>query len=400
MRPVLRRTATTGLSVLLAATPVICRAQEPDRLRIESYLKSLAPVNSPVFTAEQANTLAAWPLSCMDHPQPPPEGDQYLWDYASKPRLDSDYDKTHAFYSCYDWHSAVNSSWAMVALLKDFPNLPLASLLHEKLTDHLGQKNIAGEVEFFKEAKGFEKPYGYAWLLKLYAEIKTWNDPAAAKLASNLQPLAELFSVKLIEFFDHLPYATRVGVHPNTALSMTLVLDYANTTSDTKLKDAVLRNASRLFGKDEHCPTWFEPGGTEFLSPCLAEAQLMAHTMDRTAYAHWLSKFLPPLYSPEFQPLVQPVDISRLQNPEELAGKSHLIGLAFHRAFAIAAIADALPPSDPRAAALRTLSKRDASSGFAALSEAGYMGSHWLGTYALLYLRASYHDPPTNPQSR
>jgi len=341
-------------------------------------------VANPVFTAEQANTLAAWPLSCVDHPQPPPEGGQYLWQYGAKPRLEEDYDKTHACYSCYDWHAAVNSLCTMVALLNDFPELPLGKLLHEKLIDHMGQKNIAGEVEFFKEAKGFEKPYGYAWLLKLYAEIKTWNDPAAAKLAENLQPLVNLFSGKLVEFFDHLPYASRTGVHPNTALSMTLVLDYTDTVPDAKLKDAVLRNATRLFGQDERCPTWFEPGGTEFLSPCLAEAQLMSRTMDRAAYARWLDRFLPPVYSSDFQSLVKPVDINGLQNPDELAGKSHLIGLAFHRAYAMTSIADALSQDDPRAGALRALSAREAASGFGVLTEAGYMGSHWLGTYTVL----------------
>jgi hypothetical protein len=397
MRLVSRRITTSFLCALLATTSRTGGAQEPDRQRIESYLRSLPPVESPIFSTAQANTVAAWPLSCTDHPHPPPERGQYLWDYASKPRLDADYDKTHASYSCYDWHSAVNSLWTMAALLKDFPDLPLARLLHEELTDHMGQKNISGEVEFFNQAKGFEKPCGYAWLLKLSAEIKTWNDPAAAKLATNLQPPVELFSSKLGEFFDHLPYPSRTRVHPNTALSMTLVLDYTCTVLDQKLKDSVLHKATRLFGKDEHPPPWFEAGGTEFLSPCLAEAQLMSHTMDRATHAHWLSSFLTPVYSPEFQPLVQPVAISGLRTPDELAGKSHLIGLAFQRAFAMTAIADALPQNDPRVGALRALSARESNSGFAVLSEAGYMGSHWLGTYAVLYLRANRHDTPLPP---
>ncbi|WP_263381422.1 DUF2891 domain-containing protein [Granulicella arctica] len=397
MRRASRYLGAIVVSVALASASLHSGAQEHDRTRIEAYLKTLPPVIQPAFTVEQASTLAAWPLPCMDHPQPSPEGGLYLWQYDAKPRLEENYDKTHAFYSCYDWHSAVNSSWTIVALLKDFPELPLAKLLHEKITDHLGEQNITGEVAFFKDAKGFEKPYGYAWLLKLYAEIKTWNDPAAAKLMANLQPLVDLFSGKLVEFFDHLPYASRTGVHPNTALSMTLVLDYTSVVADPKLQDAVLRNATRLFAKDERCPTWFEPGGTELLSPCLAEAQLMSHTMDRAAYAQWLSRFLSVVYSADFQPLIKPVEISALQSPEELAGKSHLIGLAFHRAFAMTSIADALPQNDPRAEVFRALSAREAASGFSVLTDAGYMGSHWLGTYAVLYLRASRHDPPHQP---
>ena len=38
-----------------------------------------------------------------------------------------------AFYGCTDWHSAVNSTWAMVKVLKDFPDAPLGGLIREKL---------------------------------------------------------------------------------------------------------------------------------------------------------------------------------------------------------------------------------------------------------------------------
>ncbi|WP_213806727.1 DUF2891 family protein [Granulicella sp. dw_53] len=362
--------------------------------RMAAYGRTLPHATVPKFGPEEAVALAAWPLSCIDHPQAAPEGAQYLWLYGSRPQLPADYDKTRAFYGCYDWHSAVNSMWMMVALSKDYPNLALASLMREKLIEHLDQKNIAGELEFFKQAKAFEKPYGYAWLLKLDAELKTWNDPDAAKIATNLEPLVQMFSGKLIEYFDHLPYASRAGVHPNTALSMTLVLDYVDTVPDQKLNDAVLRNAKRLFMADRQCPTAFEPGGTEFLSPCLAEAQLMIRILPAAKYSAWIDTFLPQFDSPEFQTLAKAVDVSSITSKEEFAGKSHLIGLAFQRAMAMSKIADALPPADPRVPVLHQLAALNASHGFGALFEAGYLGSHWLGTYAVLYLRAARHAGP------
>jgi hypothetical protein len=367
--------------------------------RMASYGRTLSKPSVPEFGTEEALALGAWPLSCIDHPQAAPEGAQYLWLYGSRPQLPADYDKTRAFYGCYDWHSAVNSMWMMVALSKDYPRLSLAPLMREKLTEHLDQKNIAGELEFFKQAKAFEKPYGYAWLLKLYAELKTWNDPEAAKIAANLEPLVHFFSGKLIEYFDHLPYASRTGVHPNTALSMTLVLDYVSTVPDQALNDAVVRNAKRLFLADRQCPTAFEPGGTEFLSPCLAEAQLMSRILPATEYPAWLNTFLPQLDAPEYQTLAKAVDVSSITSKEEFAGKSHLIGLAFQRAMAMVKIADALPPKDPRIPVLHQLADINASHGFGALSEAGYLGSHWLGTYAVLYLRAAHHvgPQPTGP---
>lgn len=365
----------------------------PDAARLAAYSRSLPKVSVPAFGLEQATYLSAWPLSCVDHPQAPPEGAQYLWLYGQRPDLPTDYDKTRAFYGCYDWHSAVNSTWMMVALSKDYQDLPLRRLLQEKLTEHLGAKNIAGELEFFKQAKNFEKPYGYAWLLKLHAELHTWNDPEAAKLAVDVQPLRDFFSGKLQEYYDHLPVASRAGVHPNTAMSMVLVLDALSAVPDDKLHDAVVRNAYRLFASDRDCPTAYEPGGTEFLSPCLAEAQLMSRILPHEQYAQWLADFLPPFYAPQFQTLAKAVDVSKITDKEEFAGKSHLIGLAFSRAYAMTVIADALPAADPRVPVLHQLAAINAASGMTALPDAGYLGSHWLGTYAVLYLRAARHAP-------
>jgi hypothetical protein len=391
--------AFISAGLFLTVYPVIVFAADKPiatdtQRRLDVYVKTLPKVTVPVFGVEQATSLAAWPLSCIDHPQVAPEGAQYLWMYGAKPQLPSDYDKTRAFYGCYDWHSAVNSLWVMVALSKDYPDLPLQRLLREKLTEHLGQKNLDGELEFFKQAKAFERPYGYAWLLKLYAETKTWNDPEAAKLAANLEPLVRFFSGKLTEYYDHLPYASRAGVHPNTALSMVLVLDYLAAVPDPKLQESVIRNANRFFLADRDCPTAFEPGGTEFLSPCLAEAHLMSQILAPGAYPGWLTTFLPPLDSAQFQTLSKAVAVSSITDKEEFAGKSHLIGLAFQRAMAMIKIADALPSNDPRGPVLRHLADINASQGLVALPEAGYLGSHWLGTYAVLYLRASRHAPP------
>ncbi len=387
------------LLLLTGAGTAPSQHRAADAARLAVYGKSLPRVWVPAFGLEQATYLAAWPLSCVDHPQAAPEGAQYLWLYGQRPEIPVDYDKTRSFYGCYDWHSAVNSLWMMVALSKDYPDLPLRRLLQEKLTEHLGHKNIDGELAFFKQAKNFEKPYGYAWLLKLHAELRTWNDPEAAKLASNVQPLQEFFSGKLIEYYDHLPVASRAGVHPNTAMSMVLVLDALSAVPNDKLKDAVTRNATRLFGADRDCPTAFEPGGTEFLSPCLAEAQLMSRILPREQFSQWLADFLLPFDSPQFQPLAKAVDVSRITDKEEFAGKSHLIGLAFDRAYAMTEVADALPANDPRVAVFHQLAAINAASGLTALPDAGYLGSHWLGTYAVLYLRAARHAPaqPSGP---
>jgi hypothetical protein len=154
------------------------------------------------------------------------------------------------------------------------------------------------------------------------------------------------------------------------------------------LRDAAIKAANWFFLTDEACPAAYEPGGTEFLSPCLAEARLMSRVVEPARFSAWLDEFLPPIYSTVLKPLTVPVDVTGLMKDEQLAGKSHLIGLAFQRAEAMMAIANALPVADPRVPVLRRLAAINGNSGFKALADAGYYGSHWLGTYAVLCSRA------------
>jgi hypothetical protein len=166
-----------------------------------------------------------------------------------------------------------------------------------------------------------------------------------------------------------------------------MALDYTTIVDDPPLRDAALKAANRFFLTDKACPTAYEPGGTEFLSPCLAEARLMSRVVEPARFSAWLDEFLPPIYSPVFKPLTVPVDVTGLMKDEQLAGKSHLIGLAFQRAEAMMAISNALPAADPRVPVLRRLAAINGNSGFKALADAGYYGSHWLGTYAVLCSR-------------
>jgi len=379
----------TVAASLSAAPADSKRKTDSEAKELGAYLASLPAAPLSALTQAQALALATMPLSCLDHPQTLPEQrTDYLWVHDGKPHILDAYDKNRAFYGCFDWHSAVNSTWTLVAIVKQFPDIPVARLVHEKLKDHLGKRNIEGEMEFFKSAKNLEVPYGYSWLLKLYAELITWQAPEAKTYAENLLPLVQQFSKKLVDHLKDLPFPTRAGLHPNTAYSLGLMLDYAEVVSDEPLKEAALKTANRFFLPDRNCPTAYEPGGTEFLSPCLAEARLMSRVLDQHQFVTWLDDFLPPVYSELFKPLTVPVDVSGITKDDLLAGKSHLIGLAFQRAQAMMSIANALPADDPRVPVLKRLAAINGASGFKALADAGYFGSHWLGTYAILYSRA------------
>ncbi len=377
-------------AILLAAAPSLDMHAASRDSRLKDYLNELPAGPGISIGPAEAMSIAALPLSCIDHPQAAPKHEEeYLWTYGAKPDIPDGYDKNRAFYSCYDWHSSVNSLWTMIVLSESFPKLPLVPLMHEKLKGHLGKSNLDGELAFFKDAKDFEKPYGYAWLLKLHAEVSRFNHPDVKEMAANLLPLTEFFSTKLISYFNDLPYATRSGIHQNTAFSMNLILDATAIAPNQALKDAVLHAANRMFLEDRHCPTAYEPGGAEFLSPCLTEAKLMSRVLSQPAFVQWLDEFLPPLYSDEFKPLTTAVDVKGITSEDLLAGKSHLIGLAWQRAEAMLAISAALPATDPRVPVLRRLAAMNAAHGLQSLSQAGYLGSHWLGTFVAMYMQTA-----------
>jgi hypothetical protein len=333
--------------------------------------------------------LVSLPLSCVDHPQPAPENSaSYLWVHNDKAHPIDDYDKNRIFYGCSDWHSAVHSLWSLVAIAKQFPQIPVAAFIKDRLKDHLGKKNVEGEMEFLKNAKRFEIPYGYAWVLKLYAELKSWEDPDAKPWTENMAPLAQEVSKKLIQYYKDLPYPNRGGLHPNTANVSNLMLDYTEVVPDPALHDAIFKAANRYYAGDRDCPTAYEPAGTDFLSPCLTEARLMSRVLDQGHFVAWINGFLPAVDSPAFKPLTIPAASGEFTKEDLVGAKSHLIGLAFARAEAMLSIGNALPAGDSRIAGLRRLAAINANAGFQHIGDAGYEGSHWFATYALLYSRA------------
>ena len=379
---------------LIATTSAIAQSTlRPDRNTIKalptyddlsSFYASLPKVDPRPLDKTLALQLSAMPLSCMDHPQPRPGAVPYLWSASYSPV--PDFETTRAFYGCYDWHSAVNSAWTLVRILKTFPDLPTAPAIRQKLNDHFGATNIAGDLEFMKNAGTFELPYGYAWLLLLQYELRSGaSDSDAVRWAANIQPMATYMSERMITYLKGLQQPVRTGVHPNTAMAMDNALGYARSF-DPALAAAIRESAERLFRRDIHCNTAAEPGQSDFASPCLMEAAIMGQLMDREAFLPWLDTFLPPLYSVEFRPLTQGLGPEFVKNPTAIASKSHIVGLAFVRATSMGELANTLPPGDPRVAVLRRLASMQAATGFPLMGAVGYDGSHYYASWATTYL--------------
>jgi hypothetical protein len=184
---------------------------------------------------------------------------------------------------------------------------------------------------------------------------------------------------------------------------MGFVLDYTNQVQDQALESAVHETALRLFGNDTHCATASEPVFGDFAAPCLTEAALMGRVLTSEAYSKWLDTFLPPVYSEEFQGYAKDIDAVHGNNrdttgtDEEGLPNAHLIGLNFQRAADLLTIANSLPRNDPRVAVYERLATINGKQGYDKIGAAGYLGTHWLATYALLYENVVHGSTPSPP---
>jgi hypothetical protein len=391
---------------------------------LAELLQKIPNVSAPALDESRALWLAALPLGCLDRLQSRPTGRGGGGGRANAPidttarpanatdsvnagrgnaaaratggpnntgagyfwvptySLTPDHDRLRAFWGCNDWHSSVGSTWVTVRLLKTYPNTALRELTREKLNAHLGKSNLEGEIAFFHATAAainpipsssqtglFERPYGFAWLLKLQSELRTWPDTQAKRWAANVAPLATWMADSLAAYMSKLVEPVRGGAQNNTAQSMTLALDYADVVNDTKLRGALVAVARKFYLADTTCATQSERvvsggrggrggggaggggrggrgagrgannadsvaalttpndltppggrgrgatppagggGGPEIFSPCLSEAALMARVLDQRAYLTWLDHVLPPLQSGRFAPLTEPITI-------------------------------------------------------------------------------------------
>lgn len=377
--------AATRASAQTAASPATAPARDSATFSdLASFYASLPAVDPHPLDQGTALQLSTMPLSCLDHPQPQPYAVPYLWEPSFTPV--AGYDTTRAFYGCYDWHSAVNSTWTLIRILKTFPDLPTAPAIRQKLDVHLAKSNIAGDLAFMRNAGAFELPYGYAWLLRLQYELRSWRgDSDAVRWAANVQPLASYMAKRLATYLGELHEPVRTGVHPNTAMAMDNALAYARAF-DPALEAAIRQSAKRLFARDVRCNTAAEPGPSDFASPCLMEAAVMGQLMPKAEFVRWLDAFLPALYSTNFHPLTVGLGPEFVKNPAAIASKSHIVGLAFVRATSMGELANALPSDDPRVPVLRRLAAMQAATGFPLMGAVGYDGSHYYASWATTYL--------------
>ncbi|TCV12569.1 DUF2891 family protein [Sphingobacterium alimentarium] len=341
----------------------------------KSKEESTTSVAHLTLSEAQAAQIFSLPIHCLEVEYPNKLG-QVL---GSDQDLKSPKFLRPIFYGCFDWHSSVHGYLSIVELMQKYPKLDADNKVREILSKHISPENVAIEMAFFQDEnnKSFERTYGWAWLFKLQESLAKWNDDNAKRWKSNLQPLADLLVQRYKEYLPKLVYPIRTGQHDNSAFGLSLSLDYARAVGDVDFEQAIIEHGKRLFQNDVNCDLAYEPSGYDFLSPCLEEAYLMSKILDENAYSAWLKKFMPGLFQKDFE--LTPAIVKDRSDGKLV----HLDGLNYSRAACLYGISAKISTlshlkkvaNEHIAFSLPNLSAQD-----------DYMGSHWLGTFALYAL--------------
>ncbi|HYC55808.1 MAG TPA: DUF2891 domain-containing protein [Candidatus Binatia bacterium] len=286
------------------------------------------------------------------------------------------------FYGSFDWHSCVHGYWLLARVRRLHPDLAEAAAIAALFDAQLTDRNVGAEVEYFRRpsARSFERPYGWAWLLMLAAELACDQSEDGRRWSSLLAPLADTVVERFLAFLPKAVYPVRSGTHGNSAFALALAQEYAAVTGDRRLAEASVAAAMSWYRGDVDCQAW-EPSLDDFLSPALMEAGCMRLAMAPREFRHWFARFLPRAARDEPATLFTPASVTDRSDPRI----AHLDGLNLSRAWCWRSIAGALADGDPvRARAERAAELHlDAS---LPNVRGDYMGEHWLASFALLAL--------------
>jgi hypothetical protein len=291
---------------------------------------------------------------------------------------------------------------ALKGIQKEYPNKPGDVLNSEKdelpekkqiravLAEHLTAANLQAEADYFSRpnAQSFERPYGWAWLLKLAEELRGWDHPDAKNWSKNIKPLADTIVARYLAYFPKQTYPIRSGVHPNTAFGLAFAHDYARATGNKPLRERIEERSRAYFARDADIPAKWEPDGADFFSPSLMEADLMRRVLSPGEFQGWFRRFMPNLAKGEPKSLLAPATVTDRSDPQIV----HLDGLNLSRAWCMRSIAAALPRDDPARKVLVEAAARHAEVALSHVASGDYAGEHWLASFAVYLLSAPSPD--------
>lgn len=340
-------------------------------------LISFSQENSLELTYDNAKEISTVPIECLwiEYPN---KLNQTLGDST---HLQSPSELHPIFYGCFDWHSSVHGHWLLASLLNMYPDTELEKEVIAIFDKQFQVPKIQMELAYFlpKVNKSFERTYGWAWYLKLIAELRVCEFNEDHKWEYHLKSLTDMISSLYQEFLPKLIYPIRVGEHTNTAFGLSLAWDYARKVGDVEFETLIKERSKTFFMEDQNCPLSWEPSGFDFISPCLQEAELMSKVLSPKEFKKWIQDFLPQLFEKDFT--LEPGKVS-----DRTDGKLvHLDGLNFCRAWCLYRLAEVLPKQKEmliKIADEHMMASKDHVIG------SDYMGSHWLASFYVKALQA------------
>lgn len=277
------------------------------------------------------------------------------------------------FYGCYDWHSSVHMHWSLLRLSTWVGDETLRAQITRHFDEHFTRDRMAVERRYAAEPRrgGFERPYGWAWLLKLQSELH----PRASAWSAALAPFASEVAERLAAFLSITAHPVRWGAHPNSAFAMALARDYALAVNDGGLLEVIAAAARRWFLDDEDYPVRYELGPTDFLSGGLCEALLMSRVLG-AEFAEWWSRFDRSGKA-----------LRHWRTPAVVADASdgqlvHIAGLNLSRAWCLLALSDAVPPAQKPV--LLSAAEAHWQAGWPYVTGGEFVATHWLLSFAVL----------------
>ena len=359
---------------------VSCNEKQKEEVSVIETEKDTLKVQIPHLDLHAATNLSKLPLKCIVQEYP----NKLNQTIGGDEDLKSPQALHPAFYGCFDWHSSVHGHWLLVKMLQMFPDLPKRDVIVAAIEQNLSKENIEAEIAYFKKGgrSSFERPYGWAWLLKLTAELVNSDNDYEQRWANNLMPLAEIIKGLYYDYLPGLYYPIRRGVHENTAFGIAFALDYATAVGDTKFEDFLKERAKFYYFNDNSIPASWEPEGDAFFSPSLIEADLMRRVLSKEDFVRWFKDFMPEIpYA-----LTYPAVVANRNDPKGV----HLDGLNLSRAWCMFELAKVLPDDSQSHRDLWQAGYRHAAVALPNVLSDNYMGTHWLATFAVyMYLSLS-----------
>lgn len=343
------------------------------------FLFLLSRTFSQSLTEEQAIRLAHLPLHCIQTEYPNKTAHVIN---SSQEAILSPSQLHPSFFGCLDWHSSVHGHWMLVKLLKQFPNLSFKDSIMQVLNHSFQQVKLNEEATYFtnfKNSNVFERTYGWAWLLKLDEELRTFNDPLAKQWYQALQPLTAQIVTLWKNYLPKQTYPNRTGVHPNTAFGLVFALDWARAVKDTAFEAAIIRKSKAFYLNNVATPAYLEPDGTDFLSPSLEIADLMGRVLPKEEFIKWFTKFY------EDRSIQNIIKLPVVSDRADLQ-IVHLDGLSLSRAWCMKSIARLLPQTNKTKLLFEQTANQFLLSTLPNVTSGNYGGDHWLASFAVYAL--------------